>query len=64
MCTCRDLRKMRDGEDLMVVSDPAKRVTHLQSDFAPDTSVDFLIKALLPAGLTPADVARMILEGE
>ncbi len=31
---------------------------------APDTSVDFLIKALLAAGLTPADVARMILEGE
>lgn len=31
---------------------------------APDITVDFLIRALLAAGLTSADVARMILERE
>jgi hypothetical protein len=38
----RDLREVRDGEDLMVRSDTAHGLSHLQADATTNTSVDFV----------------------
>ena len=37
-----DLREMRDGEYLMLLSDPTHRISHLQSNASADSSVDFV----------------------
>ena len=38
----RDLRQVRDGEDLVIAGDAAHRLAHLQADPAPDAGVDLI----------------------